>query len=111
VFSQARGGLYDEDAASDDQSDVMEEDVGLTENQQRLLYLISLHSRPALTAEDTERWIRHQSLMVLVYEGVVAQALDYDYAPASEMVEGRRVFFNVSQVRPRVLAALGWMVD
>ncbi|KAA0173097.1 hypothetical protein FNF27_05446 [Cafeteria roenbergensis] len=88
-------GLYDDGASEDDS--VLEEDVGLTENQQRLLWLIHLHSRPALTADDTERWARHQSIMVLVYEGVVAQALDYDYAPSPEVVDGRRMFFNVSQ--------------
>lgn len=47
--------------------------LGLTENQQRLLYLISLYSAPAETTEQDERWIRHQALMVLIYEGVVAQ--------------------------------------
>ena len=31
------------------------------------------------------------------YEGVVAQVLDYDYAPASELVEMRRKYFNISQ--------------
>jgi hypothetical protein len=35
--------------------------------------------------------------MVLIYEGVVAQVLDFDYAPASCLVEGRRKYFNVSQ--------------
>ena len=35
--------------------------------------------------------------MVLVYEGVVAQVLDYDYAPSSDLVEMRRKYFNVSQ--------------
>jgi len=71
--------------------------VGLTENQQRLLWLVSLYSRPALSSDDTERWVRHQSLMVLVYEGVVSQVLDFDYAPSPEIVDGRRMFFNVSQ--------------
>ena len=34
---------------------------------------------------------------MLIYEAIVAQVLDYDYAPASELVENRRMYFNVSQ--------------
>lgn len=34
---------------------------------------------------------------MLIYEGIVAQVLDYDYAPSSEMVESRRMYFNISQ--------------
>ena len=70
---------------------------GLTENQARLLYLISLYTKPARTAADKEEWIRKQALLVLIYEAIVAQVLDYDYAPASELVENRRMYFNVSQ--------------
>eukprot|EP00949_MAST-11_sp_MAST-11-sp1_P000706 g706.t1 len=72
-------------------------DTGLTENQNRLLYLISLYSNIATTEEEMEEWIRGSALMVLVYEGVVAQCLDYDYAPASMLVENRRSYFNISQ--------------
>ncbi len=72
---------------------------GLTENQGRLLYLISLYTKPARTASDREEWIRKQALMVLVYEAIVKKALDFDYAPSSELVEGRRVYFNTSQAR------------
>jgi len=68
----------------------------LTENQQRVLYLLSLHSAPAESQDHAERWVRHQALMVMIYEGIVEHALDYDYAPASEMVEGKRMFINVS---------------
>jgi hypothetical protein len=71
---------------------------GLTENQRRLLYLISLYSHPAETGGDKERWIRRSTALVLLYEGIVAQVLDYDYAPSSEIVESRRMYFNMSQV-------------
>jgi hypothetical protein len=37
--------------------------------------------------------------MVMIYEGIVANVLDYDYAPQSECIENRRVYLNVSQVR------------
>jgi hypothetical protein len=70
---------------------------GLTENQARLLYLISLYTRPARSGSEKEEWIRKQALLVLVYEAIVAQVLDYDYAPASTLVQDRRVFFNKSQ--------------
>jgi hypothetical protein len=71
---------------------------GLTENQRRLLYLVSLYSHPAETGGDKEKWIRRSTLLVLIYEGIVAQVLDYDYAPSSELVESRRMYFNISQV-------------
>ena len=74
-----------------------ESDTGLTENQNRLLYIVSLYTHAAKTDEEKEEWIRKQALMVLIYEGVVAQVLDYDYAPASELVEMRRKYFNISQ--------------
>ena len=75
---------------------------GLTENQRRLLYLLSLYSHPAETGGDKEKWIRRSTALVLLYEGIVAQVLDYDYAPSSEIVESRRMYFNISQVRLRV---------
>lgn len=75
----------------------VEIDLGLTENQRRLLYLISLYTRPAKTANDKEEWIRRMALLVLVYQGIVKQALDYDYAPASTLINDRRVYFNMSQ--------------
>ena len=69
----------------------------MTENQNRLLYLISLYSQPAVRKNDKEEWIRKPALLVLLYECIVTQALDYDYAPASEIIEGRRKYFNISQ--------------
>ena len=71
---------------------------GLSVNQKRLLYMLSLYTHPAETEDDKERWIRQQALMVLIYEGVVARVFDYDYAPSSEIIEGRRNWFNMSQV-------------
>lgn len=70
---------------------------GLTENQARLLYMISLYTRAAKTGGEKEEWIRKQALLVLIYEAIVAQVLDYDYAPASTLIQDRRVFFNKSQ--------------
>eukprot|EP00501_MAST-03F_sp_TOSAG23-6_P002365 GSMAST32.ASY1.ANO1.2471.1 assembled CDS len=82
-----------------DSSDSEEGDskTGLTQNQNRLLYLISQYSHKAQNENEQEGWIRKPALMVLIYEGVVTKVLDYDYAPASSIVESRRKYFNVSQ--------------
>ncbi|KAF0700918.1 Aste57867_8566 [Aphanomyces stellatus] len=81
----------------DDESEGNEEDTGLTENQNRLLYLISLYTKPAVLSTDKEEWIRKPALLVLLYEAIVSEAVDYDYAPASELVETKRKYFNISQ--------------
>ena len=105
------GGLADQDAIAaatagygkeDDESSLSDDseeetDTGLTENQNRLLYIIKLYTHVAQTADEKEEWVRKQALMVIVYEGVVTQVLDYDYAPMSELVDMRRKYFNLSQ--------------
>jgi hypothetical protein len=92
---------YDEDESdsgseSEEESDE-DEDTGLTENQNRLLYMISLYTQRAESRDDKGEWIRKAALLVLIYEGIVAQVLDYDYAPMSEQIENRRVYLNISQ--------------
>ncbi len=62
--------------------------------------MISLYSKRAPecgSVEETGQWIRKPALVVLLYEGVAAQVLDYDYAPQSELIENRRVYLNISQ--------------
>jgi hypothetical protein len=56
-----------------------------------------MYSKPARTSQEKEEWVRHQAVMVLIYECIVAQVLDYDYAPASDLVDNRRKYFNMSQ--------------
>ena len=92
----------EEDRESSDFSESSDEeeemsDTGLTENQNRLLYLVSLYSAIANSEEEAEQWIRAPSLSVLIYEGIVAQVLDYDYAPSSMCIENQRSYFNMSQ--------------
>lgn len=71
---------------------------GLTENQNRLLYMLSLYSHKATPGTDEkDEWIRKPALVVLIYEGIVAGVLDFDYAPASAAIENRRIWMNVSQ--------------
>ncbi|GMF31451.1 unnamed protein product [Phytophthora lilii] len=86
-----------EDEEEEESDEEVEEDTGLTENQNRLLYLVSLYSKPAIRASDKEEWIRKPALLVLLYEAIVSKALDYDYAPSSELVENKRKYFNISQ--------------
>ncbi|KAL7549921.1 hypothetical protein ACHAWF_013176 [Thalassiosira exigua] len=72
-------------------------DTGLTDNQNRLLYLIDLHTKKATDREGSDRWIRKQPLSVLIYEGIISGIFDYDYAPQSALVENRRIWVNISQ--------------
>ena len=46
-------------------------DTGFTQNQNRLLYMISLYTHCARNAKEKEEWIRRQALLVLIYECVV----------------------------------------
>jgi WD repeat-containing protein 35 len=97
-----RGGVDDDDdlsSGSETESESEEdEDTGLTENQNRLLYMISLYTHKATPGTDEkDEWVRKQALVVLLYEGIVAGVLDFDYAPASASIENRRVWMNISQ--------------
>ena len=89
----------EKETSSDEDSESVESTskTGLTENQNRLLYLISLYTHAARTEDEQEEWIRKTALLVLIYEGIVLQVLDYDYAPACEIVEESFRYFNVSQ--------------
>lgn len=84
----------DSEALVEDSDD---EDTGLTDNQNRLLYLVDLHAKKATDRDGSDRWIRKQPLSVLIYEGIISEIFDYDYAPQSALIENRRVWVNVSQ--------------
>lgn len=63
-----------------------------------MLYMISLYTRRATPGTDEkDEWVRKPALIVLIYEGIVAGVLDYDYAPASALIQNRRIWMNVSQ--------------
>ena len=85
------------DSETIDEEDDSVGDTGLTDNQNKLLHLINLHTANAKNREGSDRWIRKQALQVLVYEGVIAEVFDYDYAPQSSLIDNRRVWVNVSQ--------------
>ncbi|KAF1792283.1 Pentatricopeptide repeat [Phytophthora cactorum] len=84
----------EEDEESDED---VEEDTGLTENQNRLLYLISMYSKPAVRASDKEEWIRKPALLVLLYEAIVPRRWIMTMRRSSELVENKRKYFNISQ--------------
>jgi hypothetical protein len=63
----------------------------------KVLYLVSKYSAFAERARDAEVWVRYQPLLVLMYECIVRGVFDYDYAPASAMVHGKRIYMNVTQ--------------
>ena len=63
--------------------------------------MVSLYTHKADTRGDRDHWLRKPALVVLLYEGIVANVLDFDYAPQSELIENRRIWMNVSQVKRR----------
>ena len=67
----------------------------------RLLYLVSQYAKSARTVEENEGWVRQVPLLVMMYEAICAEALDFDYAPASMLVShlgtSRRIWLNVTQ--------------
>lgn len=68
-----------------------------TKDQNRLLYLISLYSKPSEKDEENVTWVRETALRALMYEGIVKKVFSWDYAPASIMTAEGRQFVNISQ--------------
>eukprot|EP01052_Picozoa_sp_SAG31_P014017 SAG31_NODE_858_length_11437_cov_38.887049_3_plen_844_part_00 len=72
--------------------------MDLSDSHMMLLYLIHKYSDgDSGQAGCGDRWVRGIPLLVLMYEGIVAQVLDYDYAPQSIKVGRRRIFMNITQ--------------
>jgi len=68
----------------------------LNENQSRLLCLIEAHTKIGNSSQVKDRWIRKQALFVLIYEGIIVNVLEYDYAPVSTLMGARRIWINQS---------------
>ena len=68
-----------------------------TDDHLKLLYMISRYAKQAASPDDEETWIRKNSLLVLMYQGIVDQVLDYDYAPISMLVGQKRCWLNITQ--------------
>jgi WD repeat-containing protein 35 len=69
----------------------------ITQNQMKLLYLIHQYSFASTDQPDKECWIRRIPVLVLLYEGIVSQIFDYDYAPSLEVFQANRVYLNITQ--------------
>lgn len=63
-------------------------------NHIKLLYLISKYSG---ASNEKQKWIKHISLLVLIYEGIVNRVFTYDYAPSPQLMRNRHIFMNISQ--------------
>jgi len=73
----------------------------------KLLYLVSHYARSSKSDEQPETWMRELSLDVLIYEGICAGKLDFDYAPVSRQYlymdeddgecKVKRLYLNLSQ--------------
>ncbi|KAJ0395757.1 hypothetical protein P43SY_005674 [Pythium insidiosum] len=66
-----------------------------------LLYMLSRYAVCARSTQDQETWIRQIPLLVLMYEGIAAGILNFDYAPAALVIaqEGKpkRIWMNTTQ--------------
>ncbi|RLN95435.1 hypothetical protein BBJ28_00008149 [Nothophytophthora sp. Chile5] len=66
-----------------------------------ILYMLSRYAVCARTKDEKESWIRQTPLLVLMYEGIAAGALNFDYAPAAMVIaqEGKpkRIWMNTTQ--------------
>lgn len=69
----------------------------LSDDQLKMVYMISRYSHKARSPEEKERWIRKTQLLVLIFEGIKAKSFNYDYAPQIEMIETKHVYMNISQ--------------
>jgi hypothetical protein len=72
-------------------------DDKVTQDHMRLLYLVSLYTKPAENDEEKEVWIRSHALLVLIYEGIITGVLDYDYSSMAMTIGSSRLWMNVSQ--------------
>ena len=91
----SRSGVDEEPEESEEESE--EEEEEWTNDHLKLLYMVSRYAACAETADDEETWIRKNSLLVLMYEGIVEGVYDYDYAPISQLVGRKRLWLNITQ--------------
>ena len=82
-----------------------------SENHLRLLYMVHVYTRPESASPPAQPqhathtqewdfrdiWLRRIPLLVLIYEAIVSDVLDYDYAPTCVNIGTRRIYMNISQ--------------
>lgn len=72
--------------------------VKLTGDQAKLLYLLSLYTKPAASSKEKELWIKDIALKGLIYHLITKQVFtSYEYAPALTQFYGRYVYMNISR--------------
>ena len=86
-----------DDEESEIESEEEDDEEEWTNDHLKLLYLISRYAECASTPEEREGWIRKNSILVLMYEGIVDGVFDYDYAPQSVLVGRKRLWLNITQ--------------
>jgi len=69
----------------------------LSENNIKLLALLSLLTRPAKDSGDKEIWLKDVALFSLVYRGIISNIFDYDYSSRLVIWKGFYRFMNISQ--------------
>jgi hypothetical protein len=66
-----------------------------------LLYMLSRYAIRARNSSEKEAWIRQTPLLVLIYEGIAAGVLNFDYAPAATVIaqeqRPKRIWMNITQ--------------
>jgi len=84
--------LYsDEDAANGDDALF---GGGASDNKKKK----KLAARFGAPVKYTQRWLRELPALVLIYEGILREVFDYDYAPEAEKVfGGARMYMNISE--------------
>jgi hypothetical protein len=72
--------------------------VELTQDQLRLLILISKFSKPTKKRDEVETWIKKIPLMSLINRGIQKKVFeDYDFAPMLVEYIGQKRFANISK--------------
>jgi len=77
-----------------------ERDLERSPEMLKLLYMIYLYTSDSASSTPRKAcaWMRQLPLLVLIYEGVVREVFDYDYAPQAENVYGGvRMYLNISE--------------
>ena len=69
----------------------------LSDEQKRLLILVSRYSKPSERRDEKETWIKKIPLLSLIYLGIQANIFThYDFAPTLVEYNGKMQFANIS---------------
>jgi len=72
--------------------------INLTDDQKKLLILISKFTKPAKKRDEEETWIKKIPLSALIYRGIKLKVFqDYDFAPQIVDYMGNIKYANISK--------------